>query len=67
MHTTANQSLVELKREREQVAVRKETITTSIIDLYRNNNPYIHAPLPDRTDASKKDYLVALSTVDSII
>ena len=41
MHTTAKQSLVELKRKREQVAVRKETVATSSIDFYCNGNHYI--------------------------
>ncbi len=67
MHTTAKQSLVELKREREQVAVGKETVTTSIVSPCRNNNHYIHAPLLNRTDTSRKEYFIRLSNVDSII
>ena len=67
MHTTATQCLIELERERELVAVRKATVITPIVDFYCNDYPCIHASLPDRIDASKKEYCVPCYAVDAII
>ena len=38
----AKQFLIELERKPEQVPVRKVTFTTSIMNLYRNNNHFIY-------------------------
>ena len=32
------------------MALRKDTVTTSIINIFRNENPCIHAPFPNKTD-----------------